>query len=139
MKTHIVSFTMVLAILAYSACSVYKAATQPGPAKLTGLGVGSPRMELITKLGPPKFSDTDAHGRKLDTYEFQSGFNQASKVRIIPYLAADLFTLGLAELILWPMELTVMERATCIAIATYDPSQIVETWSVTKKNGVQGC
>ena len=139
MKKLIVSITMALVILAHSACSVYKAATQPGPADLTGLGVGSLRQEVITRLGAPKFSDTDSEGRKEDSFEFQSGFHQASKARIILYLAADFFTLTLAEIILWPMELTVMERATCTAFATYDQSQKVETWKVSQKDGVQGC
>ncbi len=94
---------------------------------------------VITKLGPPKFSDADPEGRKQDTFEFTSGLHQASKARIIPYLAADIFTLGLAELILWPIELTVMERATCIAMATYDQSHKVEVWNLSQKDGVQGC
>ncbi len=138
MKPHIV-ITMVLVILAYPACSVYKAATQPGPADLSGLSVGVPRAQVITTLGAPKFSHTDPQGRKQDTFEFQSGMHQGSKARIILYLAADFFTLTLAELILWPMELTVMERATCVAFVTYDQSQKVETWNLTKKDGVQAC
>lgn len=136
MKQLIVSITMVLVILAHSACSVYKAATQPGPADLTGLGVGSPRQEVITRLGAPKFSDTDPQGRKQDSFEFQSGLHPASKARIILYIVADIVTLTLAELILWPAELTVMERATCTAFATYDQSHKVETWHVTQKDGV---
>jgi hypothetical protein len=128
--------------LIVSGCSVYKASTQPGPADLEGLGLGVPRQHFIAKLGPPKFSDIDPQGRKQDTFEFQSGLHQASKARVILYLAADVFTLGLAELILWPMELTVMERATCMGIATYDHSQRAESWVVSKKSsegGVQGC
>jgi hypothetical protein len=136
MKQLIVSITMVLVTLAHSACSVYKAATQPGPADLTGLGVGSPRQEVITRLGAPKFSDTDPQGRKQDSFEFQSGLYPASKARIILYIVADIVTLTLAELILWPAELTVMERATCTAFATYDQSHKVETWHVTQKDGV---
>jgi hypothetical protein len=130
----------LVAILTLSTgCSVYKVATQPGPADLTGLGVGTRRGEVITRLGAPKFSDTSVQGRKEDTFEFQSGFHQASKVRILPYLAADFFTLGLAELVLWPLELTVMERATCIANITYDEQQHVESVSMAKKDGLQGC
>lgn len=139
MRKVIAFFTLALLGLAPSACSVYKAASQPGPADLTGLGVGSPRLDVITKLGAPKFSDADPQGKKQDTFEFQSGLHQASKVRIILYLAADVFTLTLAEIILWPLELTVLERATCIAVVTYDQSHTVETWSVTKKGGVQKC
>jgi hypothetical protein len=139
MKTCLTSMTLVLILLAGSACSVYKAATQPGPADLEGLGIGSRRAEIINRIGPPRFSDVDQQGRREDSFEFQSGFHQASKARIIPYMAADLFTLGLAELILWPMELTVMERATCKAFVTFDQTNKAETWQITQKDGVQGC
>ena len=122
-----------------NACSIYKASTQPPPADLQGLGIGSSRMEVIQRLGPPKFTDTDSLGRKQDTYEFYSGMHQASKARILLYLAGDFFTLGLAELIFWPMELTVMEKATCNALAQYDSEKKVETWKLSQKEGVQGC
>ena len=139
MRTVAIMMMLVSFMFAQSACSIYKAATQPPPADLQGIGIGTSRQELITRLGAPKFSDTDPQGRKQDAFEFQSGMHGASKARIILYLAADLFTICLAEIILWPMELTVMERAVCNGFATYDQSQKVETWNVTKKDGVQGC
>lgn len=139
MRTTVIILMLVSFMIAESACSVYKAATQPPPADLQGVGIGTPRQELIQRLGAPKFSDTDAQGRKQDSFEFQSGMHGASKARIILYLAADVFTLTLAEIILWPMELTVMERATCNGFATYDQSQKVEMWKVSKKDGVQEC
>ena len=128
-------------MLTNSACSVYKAAIQPPPADLTGMSVGTQRVEVINRFGAPTFSDTDPTGKKQDVFEFESGLHQGSKARIIPYLAADVFTGGLAELLLWPMELTIMERAKCIANVTYDESQKVENWVVCKKAGlqVQGC
>ncbi len=139
MKMHPIAFGMLFLVLSQAGCSVYKAASQPGPADVTGIGVGTRRTEVITRLGAPKFSDTDPSGQKQDTFEFQSGFHQASKARVILYLAADVFTLCLAEIILWPVELTVMERASCVAVATYDPTQKVESFALTQKDGVQGC
>lgn len=130
---------MVLFFLSQPACSIYKAATQPPPAELSGIGIGTPRQELIMKLGAPKFTDTDQEGRKQDSFEFYSGLHSGSKARIIPYLAADVFTLALAELILWPIELTIMDKATCQGYATYDSSQKIVEWKVSQKDGVQGC
>jgi hypothetical protein len=75
-------------------------------------------------------------------FEFQSGMHQATKVRALLYAGADVFTFGLAELILWRMEMTVMKDATCNVIATYNASQIVDSWRVNKLNRtgeVQGC
>jgi hypothetical protein len=139
MRSKFLSAALAVAIAVSLGCSVYKAGTQPGPADLTGIGVCTPRQELIMRLGAPKFSDTNPAGRKEDAFEFSSGLHQASKARIILYLAADLVTLCLAEIILWPMELTVMERATCNGFAAYDEAHKVETWKVSQKDGVQGC
>lgn len=139
MKNFVIALAIVSFLATQTACSVYKAATQPPPADLQGIGVGTPRQELILKLGAPKFSDTDTQGKKQDTFEFYSGMHGASKARIILYLAGDLFTLCLAEIIFWPMELTVMEKAVCNGFAVYDGNQKVETWKVSQKDGVQDC
>jgi hypothetical protein len=138
-KNFVIALAIVSFLATQTACSVYKAATQPPPADLQGIGVGTPRQELILKLGAPKFSDTDTQGKKQDTFEFYSGMHGASKARIILYLAGDLFTLCLAEIIFWPMELTVMEKAVCNGFAVYDGNQKVETWKVSQKDGVQDC
>jgi hypothetical protein len=138
----IAALMLVLIMYAQTGCSVYWALKQPPPKDLEGLGVGTSRQELLVRLGAPQFSETDAQGRKQDMFEFQSGMHQATKVRALLYAGADFFTLGLAELVLWPMELTVMKDATCNAVATYDASQIADSWKVQKVNKggeVQGC
>lgn len=122
-----------------ASCSVYKALSQPGPADIQGIGVGSPREQVISRIGPPKLVDTDKDGRKMDVFEFQSGFHQASKSRALLYLAADVFTLTLAEIIFWPLELTALDASTCTSIATYDQNYKVQSWSMKKKDGVQDC
>ena len=140
MKNFGVALTICSLMFTQSACSVYQALSQPPPADLAGIGPGTPRYELIFKFGPPQNSDFDSQGRKQEYFEFQSGLHQAFKLRVILYLAADIFTIALAELILWPMERTVLERATCIGLATYDQDQKIETWKVgTRSGGVQGC
>lgn len=55
---------LMMFVFSQLACSVYKAASQPGPADLQGIGVGTPRPILISKVGAPKFSDTDSEGKK---------------------------------------------------------------------------
>lgn len=123
-------------------CSVAKVVSQPGPADLKGIGIGTSRIDMISRLGPPRAIDTDKNGNKMDMFEFQSGAHQASKARAIPYLAADVFTLGLAELILWPIEMTAFEAATCHGMATYNAQQKVIAWEAKPKAGqssVQDC
>lgn len=139
MRTLLVMLMLVSFVFTQAACSVGAAISQPPPANLTGIGIGTPRQQLINQLGIPKLSETNPQGQKEDSFEFHSGMNPASKARVILYIAADLFTLCLAEIILWPMELTLMKDATCEAFATYDSSLKVETWRLTQKSGVQGC
>jgi hypothetical protein len=143
MGRSLVLLMLVSLMLVQSACSIAWALKQPPPREIEGLGVGSSRDQVVGRLGVPKLSETDMQGRKQDMFEFQSGMHQLSKLRVIPYLGADIFTLGLAEVILWPIELTVMKDATCQALATYDGSQNVEIWRLIKlsQSGleVQGC
>ena len=139
MKKPIVILTLCSFLFVQNACSVSRALNQPPPADLQGLGVGTSRLEVIQRLGAPKFSETDAEGKKQDSFEFQSGMHGASKSRVIFYLAGDIFTLGLAEFIFWPLELTLLKSATCNASVTYDTSQKVETFNLKQKAGVQGC
>lgn len=137
MKTKLLFSVIALNL---NACAAYQAVKQPGPADLSGIGIGTSRQVLVTKLGPPKMIDTLQDGTKQDMFEFQSGMHQASKARAILYVAGDVFTLGLSELIFWPLELTVMDSATCTALATYDNQYNVKSWSVTdKNNSAQGC
>jgi hypothetical protein len=132
--------SLLLLYFSLTGCSVYKAASQPGPADLSGIGVGTPRQIIISRLGAPKMIDTDAKGYKQDIFEFSSGMHQATKVRVVLYLAADVFTLTLAELLLWPLEMTLLESATCTGIATYDLNLKVQSWSVEdKKDTAQSC
>jgi hypothetical protein len=130
--------SLLLLLCTLSGCSVYKVLSQPGPVDLKGIGPGTSRQELLTRFGAPAMVDSDAHGNKIDVFQFQSGFHQASKIRALPYLAADIFTLTAAELILWPIEITAMEAATCSATATYDTQNRVRSWYVGKKTESQG-
>ena len=94
MKKPIVILTLCSFLFVQNACSVSRALNQPPPADLQGLGVGTSRLEVIQRLGAPMFSETDAEGKKQDSFEFQSGMHGASKSRVIFYLAGDIFTLG---------------------------------------------
>jgi hypothetical protein len=135
MKKIIIALSMLS-----TGCAAYQAIKQPGPADLSGIGVGTPRQTIVSRLGPPKMIDTLKDGTKQDMFEFQSGLHQASKARAVLYIAGDVFTLGLSEIIFWPLELTVMDSAKCTAMAIYDENYNVTSWSVTDTdNSAQGC
>jgi hypothetical protein len=117
-----------------SGCSAYKAISQPPAADLSGIGVGTSRQDLISRLGSPKMIDTTQEGLKQDIFEFKSGAHQATKIRAVFYVAADVFTLGLAEIILWPLEMTAFDAASCTGMATYDEKFKVRTWMISDKH-----
>lgn len=122
-------------------CSAYQAISQPGSVDTSSIGIGTPRQEIISKLGTPKMIDTNQQGQKTDMFEFVSGANQATKARAILYVAADLFTLFASEIITWPLELTVFDAAKCTGLAVYDDKLKIKSWSLSDKNGmtIQGC
>ncbi|MGH9552251.1 MAG: hypothetical protein ACRD3W_22890, partial [Terriglobales bacterium] len=68
-------------------------------------------------------------------YEYVNGSAGASKLRILPYLAGDLFTLGLAELIFWPAELAWGQGSEERAVASYDRDDRARQIRITKKDG----
>ena len=128
--THIFLFLLCFSL---AGCAAYEAAHQSGPVDLTGIGVGTPREVIISRLGVPKIIEMDVKGHKQDTFEFSSGMHQASKVRVFLYLVADVFTLTLAEILLLPLETTLLKSTTYVGIATYDSNFKIQSWIVTDK------
>jgi len=127
---------VIIAVLVLNmvGCSIYKAATAPPPVPVDRVTVGTSRAEVMSVFGSPKNTDSAISG-KTDIYEFIDGNNGALKLRILPYIAADVFTLGLAELVLWPLELSVLQGSEGRAIVTFDADNVAKVVKVTKKNG----
>jgi len=121
-------------LLVIQGCSIYKAATAPPPVPVSDARIGSTRAEVLSVFGMPKNTEQGPDGR-IDMYEFTDGNHGATKFRIVPYIAADVFTLSLAELILWPLELSVLQGSEGRAVVTYDSKDIASGVKVTKRNG----
>jgi hypothetical protein len=127
--------TVLLIAAAAQGCSIYKAATAPPPVAVSNVKAGSTRAEVMSVFGLPKSTDLAQSNDRTDVYEFIDGNNEGSKLRIVPYIAADFFTAGLAELVLWPMELALLQGSEGRAIVTYDTDNKAKTIIVTKKDG----
>ena len=80
MRTVVLVLMLASFMVAQNACSIGAALNQPPAADLVGIGIGTPRQELIDRLGIPKLSETNPQGQKQDSFEFQSGMHGASKV-----------------------------------------------------------
>ena len=133
MKPTVLMALFLSGILAQG-CSIYKAATAPPPVEVERVRVGSDRTDVISVLGTPKLTEV-TDGQRIDMFEFTSGHNQASKSRILLYAAGDFFTLGLSELVFWPLELAVLDGTEGRAVATYGSDNKVQTVKITTKDG----
>lgn len=116
-------------------CSIYKAATAPLPLPMEDIKVGQNRNLIISILGTPQ-STEKLDDQITDVHEFVDGYRAETKARFLLYIAGDVFTLGLAELLFWPMELAFLQGDEGRAVLTYGPDNIAKTVVLTKKRGV---
>ena len=87
-------------------CSVYMEATRPTPVNLTQFEPGRARDAVIEQLGAPTGTTSEANGASCDLYQlYTHGYGAGGKVPIaLLEGAADVFTLGLAEVVTTPVE-----------------------------------
>lgn len=125
-----------LLVLASSfGCATVTALRIPGPSKDEAIAIDMHRSEVETILRYAKRSEFDESGGKTVRYEYGSGPHSASKARIVLYLAGDVFTLFLSELIFWPIEAYASGRADRVATAYYDSENILEMWTIARPGG----
>ena len=80
-------------------CSIYRAANAPAPIQLKEVQAGVDRNRIIAVLGMPRSTEVNADNERTDMHEYIDGNPQESKARIVLYVAGDIFTLGIAELL----------------------------------------
>jgi len=98
---------IVIAFAAWaSACSPVLEMTRPSPTDLSQFQTGAARDSVIEQLGPPLATNAQADGTSCDTYQlYTKGYGVAGKVPVaLVETAADVFTVGLAEVVLTPAE-----------------------------------
>jgi hypothetical protein len=101
-----ISLLLALFVLASSVngCAVYMAANQPEKKDIGVLKPGTPRNALIAEFGAPVQS-TSKDGNKSDIFTFTQGYSGLERGgRAVLHGAADVFTLGLWEVIGTPIE-----------------------------------
>jgi len=97
---------IVLVLCFVSSCSVYMEATRPTPVDLAKFQPGDSRASVTQELGLPVTTSKGEGGTSCDLYLlYTKGYGFAGKAPIaVGELAADVFTLGLAEIVLSPTE-----------------------------------
>ena len=104
LKYIVLRLCVVLCVL--SGCSVYMEATRPSPIDLEKFHPGDSRASVTDQLGAPVTTSVGAGGTSCDLYLlYITGYGYAGKVPIaVAELAADVFTIGLAEIVASPTE-----------------------------------
>ena len=93
-----------LLLLMNTGCSVYMAAHQPKAKDLSVLNPGTPRSQVIAELGAPAWSG-EKDGNKADIFTFTQGYSTGAKTaRALLHGTADVFSLGLWEVLSTPGE-----------------------------------
>ena len=89
-----------------AACSVYMEATRPTPIDLNDYQEGMTRDAVLERLGAPDSTALESDGMSCDFYRlYTRGYGAGGKIPIaVAEGAADVFTLGLAEIVLTPTE-----------------------------------
>jgi hypothetical protein len=86
-------------------CSVFMAANQPDAKDIDLFKPGTNRELILGEFGTPMHSETNGDGQLEEIYKFTQGYSGGAKAgRALFHGAADVFTLGLWEIVGTPIE-----------------------------------
>lgn len=101
------------------------AAQLPDKKDLSLLTIGQPRNVLLAEYGAPVSTET-RNGHRVDVFSFKQGYTKASKTgRAVLHGAADIFTLGLCEIVGTPTETAFSGNRVAFEV-TYNTSDIIQ-------------
>lgn len=96
---------ITLFIAPVSGCSVFMAAKQPVAKNIELFKIGTPREVVLAEFGQPLISE-ETDGKKVEIFMFIQGYSKMAKTgRVIFHSVADVFTLGLWEIVGTPAEM----------------------------------
>jgi len=124
MKLWLVSLSLLI-----NGCSVYSVSKAPEPVEYQKLVIGTPRHVVIDSLGSPTYSKVK-NEVTTDTFKFIDGHHAGYKSRALLYLAGDIASGGLAEIIFWPMEEYWFQGVENKATVQYDNEDNIKKISV---------
>lgn len=124
-------FMMLCFCLFLTGCSVVQATSGPESKDLTVLDPGTERYMVLSELGTPIATETDANGNKYDIFNFMQGQHGAVKAgKAVTYGAAAVLTLGLSEIITSPLEGAAGKGAKMKMQVVYDKEDKVKVVNV---------
>ena len=132
MKPIVTLFAVAGLALTAAGCSVAMAAHQPSRKDVRLFSHGVPRSLVVAEVGAPVTAEMRA-GKRVEVYAFTQGYSKAARVgRTIGHGAADVFTLGLWEVVGTPTEAAFNGKRLVYEV-TYDAADRIESVAVLKK------
>jgi len=124
-----------LAIVSQIGCATYYASKMPGPKNDEAIRIGMSRSEVETLLAVGAASQYQDRDGVTVRYDYGDGPHEASKARVVLYIAGDVFTAFLSELVFWPIEAYATNRTKRVGTAHFDRDNRLSTWRVTRPSG----
>jgi hypothetical protein len=132
-KNFLFILLFVFLIIQISGCSVFMAAKQPGIKDIDLFRAGTSRSMLLAEFGAPTVSEI-RDGKKFEIYRFIQGYSTGVKAgRALFHGAADVFTLGLWEIVGTPTESAFSGNELAYEVS-YDESDRVDQVIVLKQD-----
>ncbi len=128
---------LALAAALDSGCAAYFSLTMPGPADDEAVQLYMHRSSVESTLRTGAASEFDKDGLAEVRYHYSDGPAGWSKMRAVFYVAADVFTIFLSELIFWPIEVYSKSQIERIAVADYSPDNRLLAWQILRKDGAE--
>lgn len=116
---------LALSLIFIAGCSVVMATQQPSRMDFSVLSKGVDRSRVIAELGAPLTTEVK-DGKRTDVFSVRQGYSTGSKVgRALFHGVADVFTLGLWEVVGTPVEAIASGTIVKVGVC-YDKSDKVE-------------
>lgn len=135
MKIKTAFLVAILSVFSLSSCSVYMATQQPEKKDVSLFKKGTPRSVLLGEFGYP-IAQTDHDGKKWDIWKFRQGYSGGAKTgRTVGHAVADVFTLGLWEVVGTPIESVADGNNVAYEIAYDEHGNVSDVILLTEKSG----
>ncbi|MBI4379439.1 MAG: hypothetical protein HY578_10125, partial [Nitrospinae bacterium] len=127
---------VIVALLTQQGCAVFMAARQPTKKDVSLFKAGTPRSLLIAEFGAP-VTNEERDGRKYEIFKFTQGYSGPVKIgRTVFHGTADVFTLGLWEVVGTPTEM-VFDGTETVYEVGYDENNCVASVNLLKQGTVK--
>lgn len=115
-----------------SGCSVYMAASQPEAKNISLFRLGTPKSLITAEFGSPQ-ATIKREGKEYEIYAFTTGSHTGVKAtKAALWAAADILTLGLAEIVGTPVETIIRSKDMAYEVS-FDSNSTVDRVTVLKK------